>query len=605
MRSQAIVHWILSVTLAVIMLGGWLLALNQVPIGQSRALSNDYTIGGICGATIQACINNPIVQAGDRILIPAGRYTESLTLNKGVSLLGAGASTAVIHAVAGQRVLTITGNLITATTVISGLTFTGGDNDHIYGCFTGCGGGVLVANQAQPSIQYVVITNNSAFDGGGIYADFNTPLILQHVLLSNNVSSDGDGGAVCAGNSLVLIDTDVISNTAYRNGGGMAVSGDLVLNGGQIARNRSLVGFGGGFTAGSLSLTATMVMSNAGSQGGGGANVSGAVSLNGGAFINNRIVAAGSGGGLWAIGPLEMRDTEFISNTSVGFGGGIDVNNNGAAIAGGWFERNVSRSVGGGLRVYGPVTLQDTVFVSNTGAGGGGLFANNGATIDRGSFIGNQGGILAGTGGGLTAYNTLHIRDTVFVNNSAVDVGGAIKYGHDQYNVPGTGQIINTLFARNIAGKQGNALYQSSGEVIILHATIVDTGLNPRQAIVVMSGTAGITNTIITNHAIAISQTDGTVYQDYNLFSGNTVTQTGMVIDGGHSLNGDPHFVNPDLDNYHLLSPSAAIDVGVDAGVLSDLDGLPRPLGAGFDIGAYEYPDFSNHVYLPFVVKNH
>lgn len=543
------------------------------------------------------------MQAGDRILIPAGRYTESLTLNKGVSLLGAGASSAVIHAVVGQRVLTITGNLITATTIISGLTFTGGDIDYIFGCFAGCGGGIWVTDYAQPSIQHVVVTSNSADSGGGIYA--NVPLTLQQVVLSNNTSSGGAGGAVWAGDTLVLIETDVFSNTARWDGGGIAVSGALLLNGGRVANNRSLVGFGGGFAAGSLILTATTVMNNAGGQGGGGANVNGAVTLNGGAFINNRTVAVGSGGGLWAIGPLEMRDTKFVSNTSLGFGGGIDVNNHGATITGGWFERNFSRSVGGGLRVFGPATLQDTIFVSNTGAGGGGLFANNGAIISNSNFIGNQGGEFAGSGGGLIAYNTLQIHGAVFVNNSAIDAGGAIKYGYDQYSVPGTGEIINTLFARNSAGKQGSALYQSSGEVILLHTTIVDTSLNPRQAIVVMSGAAGITNTIITNHAVAISQTGGTAYQDYNLFFGNTLTQTGMVIDGGHSIQGNPHFANPSIDNYRLLSPSAAIDVGVNAGVVSDLDGLPRPLGAGFDIGAYEYPDFPNHIYLPLVVKNH
>ena len=61
MRSQTLARWTLSVVFAAITLGVWLLALNQAPISQSHSLANDYTVGGVCGATIQACIDNPRV----------------------------------------------------------------------------------------------------------------------------------------------------------------------------------------------------------------------------------------------------------------------------------------------------------------------------------------------------------------------------------------------------------------------------------------------------------------------------------------------------------------------------------------------------------------
>jgi len=48
----------------------------------------------------------------------------------------------------------------------------------------------------------------------------------------------------------------------------------------------------------------------------------------------------------------------------------------------------------------------------------------------------------------------------------------------------------------------------------------------------------------------------------------------------------DPAFA---LDGYHLMTGSAAIDRGVDAGVLSDIDGHPRPYGPAPDLGAVEY----------------
>jgi uncharacterized repeat protein (TIGR01451 family) len=51
---------------------------------------------------------------------------------------------------------------------------------------------------------------------------------------------------------------------------------------------------------------------------------------------------------------------------------------------------------------------------------------------------------------------------------------------------------------------------------------------------------------------------------------------------------GDPAFVDPDNGDYHIGPGSAAIDAGLDAGVDHDIDGEPRPLGGGYDLGADE-----------------
>ena len=50
----------------------------------------------------------------------------------------------------------------------------------------------------------------------------------------------------------------------------------------------------------------------------------------------------------------------------------------------------------------------------------------------------------------------------------------------------------------------------------------------------------------------------------------------------------DPLLVAPATADFHLGSGSPAIDTGVDTGLTDDLDGNARPLGAAFDIGAYE-----------------
>jgi hypothetical protein len=62
-----------------------------------------------------------------------------------------------------------------------------------------------------------------------------------------------------------------------------------------------------------------------------------------------------------------------------------------------------------------------------------------------------------------------------------------------------------------------------------------------------------------------------------------------------NNVNLDPLFINTDRaayvnNNFHLQSDSPAIDAGISTDApADDFDGNPRPQGAGFDIGVYEY----------------
>jgi uncharacterized repeat protein (TIGR01451 family) len=71
------------------------------------------------------------------------------------------------------------------------------------------------------------------------------------------------------------------------------------------------------------------------------------------------------------------------------------------------------------------------------------------------------------------------------------------------------------------------------------------------------------------------------------LWHGNTVNTGGsgtITVSNAHT--GNPAFA---ADGYHLTTSSAAIDQGVTAGVTSDIDGDPRPMGHGVDLGADEF----------------
>jgi len=59
---------------------------------------------------------------------------------------------------------------------------------------------------------------------------------------------------------------------------------------------------------------------------------------------------------------------------------------------------------------------------------------------------------------------------------------------------------------------------------------------------------------------------------------------------GSDYQEGDPLFIAPDQGDLHVGPGSPAIDNGsADRAPDHDLDGMPRPQGAGFDIGAYEH----------------
>jgi predicted outer membrane repeat protein len=287
----------------------------------------DWTVGGPCGSTIQACIDNPIVLNGDRILIPSGRYTESLTLNKAASLIGAGASTTVIHAIPGQRVITVTGSIITETTVISGLSFVGGNVTS--SAHPRIGGGILVSGTAQPLIRNAMILNNRAWEGGGVFALSGSGLTFMHVTVSSNTASTGFGGGLCVWSPtpITLTDVTIVSNTSAIAGGAVYAHGDVTIADSHIEGN----------------------------------------------------IAVSDGGGMVVYGTPAMTNTKLVSNTAtIGGGGGVFLQSN-AVIIDSLFERNVSlQNKSGGLFTFDPLTLINTDFISNSsqGSGGGGLYSH-------------------------------------------------------------------------------------------------------------------------------------------------------------------------------------------------------------------------------------
>jgi hypothetical protein len=178
------------------------------------------------------------------------------------------------------------------------------------------------------------------------------------------------------------------------------------------------------------------------------------------------------------------------------------------------------------------------------------------------------------------AGNSLTATNTLFLANKAQQGAGLAHFG-------GSGRLVNDLFAANHAlSGQGEALLLNSpGAVTVLFTTIAQPTAGGGSAVYVTSGTVGITDTLIASYTIGIELAGGSLREDYNLFSGVAAPLSPAASLGAHTHIGPSGFVNPAVSDYHLRFGSAAIDAGVDSGVNFDIDGDPRPLVAGFDIG--------------------
>jgi len=88
---------------------------------------------------------------------------------------------------------------------------------------------------------------------------------------------------------------------------------------------------------------------------------------------------------------------------------------------------------------------------------------------------------------------------------------------------------------------------------------------------------------------LAVEQATG-LLADWNDVTGHDEDYLGLEA-GPDDLSVDPLFVNPGAGDYHLQASSPCVDRGTDLPIPIDLEGDPRPIGLGFDMGSDEVAD--------------
>ncbi|GIK57969.1 MAG: hypothetical protein HND44_20180 [Chloroflexi bacterium] len=324
-----------------------------------------------------------------------------------------------------------------------------------------------------------------------------------------------------------------------------------------------------------------LVNGEAGSQNGGGLFVSQAsITLDDITFSSNR---AEFGGGLYFVqGQLTIENCHFSQNTARLGGGAARLYGGTAVLSHNTFANNTAGLHGGALHVTtGQTTLQHNRLTGNTVTGGsqgwgGGLHLSNGqATLVGNLFSSNQ----AHTGGGLRLFQSQATLDANLFSDNQAAIGGGLSLENDS-----TAVFTNNVLLDNTAVTAA-ALNLVNTQVTLQHTTFAGN----ENGLVVNGGQAELVNTIIASQTTGIVNSAGLVTVTATLWDGVAQPVVGTVTQSG-GLTGTAAFAN---DGYHLMAVSGAIDNGVNVGVMADVDGLPRPIGSSFDLGAVEWRDLA------------
>lgn len=243
----------------------------------------------------------------------------------------------------------------------------------------------------------------------------------------------------------------------------------------------------------------------------------------------------------------------------------------------------------------------------SSGYGGGILVEQGAATIRRNRITGNHAG---NAGGGLVIFGNEKVESVVESNriygNTADGIGIFMSSpGGGALIWDGPARVVNNFIYSNTSalGGDGMALAGFSAPVQTHHNTVVDNGGAGSEGVVVWGSSPELYlyNNLIVGHGTGISATATTqAVWDYSGLYDNDLAYAPGLTGGTHDQAGDPLFAHRSGGDYHLNPGSPMINQGMEAGVSTDIDGDPRPIGPAPDIGADEQ---GRYVYLPLILR--
>jgi predicted outer membrane repeat protein len=301
--------------------------------GVNGSDSNDCKSPQTACKTIGHAIS--LASSGDSVMVAPATYTENLTVNFSLKLIGAGAS----------------------TTIVDG----GGVNIVVY----------LSNSSTHVALSNLTIRNGYAPLGGGILNDSAT-MTINNSNISGNIAED--------------------PSDDYPAGGGIATFGTLTINNSAVSRNRTINGYDGSgdgiYNGGTLTINDSTLTENSGSNS---YTYGGAIYNSGGTLVINRSTLNGNdapngcGGGIDnEQGTLTINNSTLSGNSASddAAGGGICNESSGTVSINNTTLSGNSAAYGGGISSVGTVTLQNSIVASPKGVSNcAGTMTSNGYNL--------------------------------------------------------------------------------------------------------------------------------------------------------------------------------------------------------------------------------
>ena len=362
---------------------------------------------------------------------------------------------------------------------------------------TGETGGAILSENGIIRVNGSVFNDNnvSEYGGGAIYTD--SDLYIENSTFTNNQVPKYGGAIFAFKEAKTFIKDSIFSNNTSFHYGGAISCMDLEIQNSTFANNSAI----DADHSHGLDGLPSFIISTAQ----GGAITSwGNVLINGSRFINNTAEECGVLYLSNSNGNLTVLSSEFTNNTALLYGGVMEITTN-ALLVNSTFTNNTAKGgSAGAVMNYQNLTIRNSSFINNSALSGrfnsyAGAVCNNGDNllIDDSSFINNS----AYNGGAVYNhyYGNLSIGNSTFADNNATD-GGAIFQNYDDYRDLGYGtanvDVKDSRFINNTA-QNGGAICNGNTTFKVINSNFTDNNASSGGSIKDEWGTVYLINSTI------------------------------------------------------------------------------------------------------------